>query len=115
MAKRKRGLISKAVRNLLLDLLAGRITDEGFKDGLRDIIIRRGETGRVFLAIGEVLWSLIGYEDPGAGPLRESEERGWRPKFHRLPAEERKRIWKLVDEVDSRIKKALKKFLEAMH
>lgn len=114
MTKRKRGPISKAVRNRLLDLLAGRITDEGFKEGLHDIIIRHEETERVFLAIGEVLWSLIGHEDPGEGPLRESEERGWKPKFHRLPAEERKRIWKLVDEVDDRIKKALRKFLEAM-
>lgn len=114
MAKRKRGPISKAVRNRLLDLLTGRITDEGFKEGLRDIIIRHGKTGRVFLAIGEVLWSLIGYEDTGEALPRESEERSWEPKFHRLPAEERKRIWKLVDEANPGIRKALKKFLEAM-
>lgn len=106
MAKRE---IPKAVRNRLQDLLAGKITDEGFKEGLSDIIIRHGKKGWVFLAIGETLLSLIGHEEPPGG-----EVQPYRPRFHRLSAEERKRIWKLVDEADDRIKKALKKFLEAM-
>jgi len=79
MATRKRGPISKKVKNLCRNLFSRRISEEDFKKGLREII---EEHGRRYQAIGLAIhkWS-----------MHENERN-------------RKLVWKLADEVDERIR-----------
>lgn len=86
MTKVARGPISKKVRNLCYDLRDGRITDEDFKEGIRNIIICYGETWRVFQNIGMVPHGL---------------------KIQKYLSEaDKRRIWRLLDETDYRIREA---------
>lgn len=86
VARRKRGPISKKVRNLCYDLRDGRIMDEDFQEGIRNIIIRHGETYRVLQNIGMV---------PHGLKIQEY-----------LSEADKTRIWRLLDEVDYRIREA---------
>lgn len=93
MGKRKRGPISKKVRELCCNWSDGRITDGDFTEGVRSLIIRHGETGYIFQGIGMAIEK-------------------WSTKY--LSSEDKKQVWKLADEVDSRIRELFKNWVRIM-
>ena len=93
MGKRKRGPISKKVKELCCNWRDGRITDGDFKEGVQGLIIRHGKTGYVLQGIGMAVEK-------------------WSTKY--LSPEGKKQVWKFADEVNSRIRMLFDKWLEIM-
>lgn len=93
MGKRKRGPISKKVRELCCNWSDGRITDGDFKEGIRGLIIHYGETGYVLQDIGMA-----------------TEK--WSTKY--LSPESKKQVWELADEVNSKIRELFKNWVRMM-
>lgn len=93
MGKRKRGPISKKVRELCCNWRDGRITDGDFKEGVQGLIIRYRETGYVLQDIGMAIEK-------------------WSTKY--LSPKDKKQVWKLADEVNSRIRELFKNWVGIM-
>ncbi len=82
MSRRKRGPISKEVRNLCRGLFQGRITDNDFKGGIQNIIDEYGQARYILQGIGLAIqkWSIN--ED----------------------AHKREKVWELANDVNVRIR-----------
>lgn len=93
MARRKRGPISKRVRELCCYWRDGRITDKGFKEGIQGLIIHHGETGYVLQGIGMAIEK-------------------WSTKY--LPPRDKQKVWKLTNEADRRIRELLENWVDKM-
>ena len=89
---RRRGPVSRRVRRLCHSYLAGRISDEEFKNGIREIIEDYGRTGYVLQGIGLSIgrW------------LQGRNER------------EREMVWRLADEVDMKIRELFERWRDRM-
>jgi len=92
MGRRKRGPISKKVRDLCRGLFQGRITDSDFKKGIQDIIAQYGQSGYILQGIGMAIqkWS-----------IDEDECKS-------------EKAWKLADEVDVRIRELFENWVRKM-
>ncbi len=77
MRRRKRGPISKKIKYLCYDLSSGMINESDFKEGIQNIIDDNGETGYILKGIGMAVQK-------------------W--------CKGNERVWRLVDEVDVRIR-----------
>jgi len=86
MTKRKRGPISKVVKELCVNLCLMNGSDADFKDGLRKLVLTDASSH----AIGASLQK-------------------WVVEFCKDDAE-RERVWRLADQVDIRIRKAWEKY-----
>lgn len=87
MGRRKRGPISKRIRHLCYDLNSGNIEEITFKDEIRAIIDEHGETGYVLQGIGMAIHKWCGGDE---------------------------RVWRLVDEVDVRIRTLFENWIDKM-
>ena len=83
MVRRKRGPISKRIKILCYRLLKDEISGDEFKEEIREILDKYGRTGYILQGIG----------------LATSKWMEDRTNY------ERERVWKLLNEVDDRIKK----------
>lgn len=87
MGRRKRGPISKKIRHLCYDLKNGSINDSTFKDEIQAIINEYGERGYILQGIGMAIQK-------------------W--------CKGNKRVWRLADEVDVRIRRLFENWVEKM-
>jgi len=85
MGKRKRGPISKKVKRLCYSLFSGDISEEDFKNGIQEIIDEYSYLRHLC------------YQDIGLAVAH------WTSHMDKIKME---RLWKLVDEVNPRIKEA---------
>ena len=85
---RRRGPVSRRVRRLCHNYLAGRISDEEFKNGIKEIIEEYGCTGYVLQGIGLSIDKWL---------------RGRNKK-------EKEMVWGLVDEVNAKIRELFEKW-----
>jgi len=87
MGNRKRGPISKEIKCLCYELSNNKINENNFKEGIQKIINDYGETGYILQGIGMAVQKWCG---------------------------DNKQIWKLIDEVDIRIRKQFENWLKKM-
>ena len=81
MSRKKKGPITKKVRNLCYDFYNNRITDNDFKDGILKIIEEYGRSGYILQGIGLAIMK-------------------WSTNKDEL---QKKKVWELVNDVDTRI------------
>ena len=91
MSKKKRGPISKKVETLCYGLSSGRINDDTFKQGLKDILDEYGKTGYILQGIGMVIGKWL-VQEP-------------------IPKD---RVWSLANQVDMRIQDLFDKWVDGM-
>ncbi len=91
MSKKKRGPISKKVENLCYELSSGRINDDTFKQGLKDILDEYGKMGYILQGIGMVIGKWLVQE----------------PKF-------KDKVWSLANQVDTKIRDLFDKWVDEM-
>jgi len=92
MAKRKRGPISKRIRILCRRLLRCEISDDAFKEEIKEILDKYGSSGYVLQGIGLATAKWIEGEDDY----------------------KKERVWRLLSEVDIRIKELYERWKEIM-
>ena len=93
MAKRKRGPISKKIRDLCYSLSSGRISEDQFKAGVIDIIQQYGYLGHACyqgIALAIAKWCSD------------------------LSQEEKRDLWSLLYDVDPRIRKTFEHWVNSM-
>lgn len=102
MSRRKRGPISKEVRNLCYRLFQGRITDNDFKKRIQDIIDKYGQSGYILQGIGLAIqkWG-----------VNENGHKKWSINEDEYKKE---KVWQLADEVDVRIRKLFENWVRKM-
>jgi len=91
MGKKRKGPISREVENLCYGLSSVRITDDTFKQGLRDILNEYGQTGYILQGIGMVIGKWLVQE----------------PQF-------KDKVWSLANQVDTRIQDLFDKWVDGM-